>query len=771
MRRQVGPVALFVTSLGILPLFETASAQTRSSSTTLPPVEVVAPPQARTRAPGRTVRTTTGPRRVAQPRVRATAVAPQVFPNPGLPPQTGTIGQPPVPYAGGQVATGARLGFLGNTSILNTPFNVTGYTSKLMADQGARSIADVALNDPSVRNDAPPFSERDSFFIRGFSVVNLDIAYDGLFYLANPRRSFLEGIERVEILKGPSALLSGGTSRVGGTINLIPKRAEDDPIARWTTGYISKSQFTNHIDVGRRFGDSKEWGVRFNGSYRNGDTPLDLNKAEVGVAALGLDYRGERFRASLDLNASNQNITAPTSLFNAAAPGIVIPPAPNGRINTSNGAEYVDSRYKMVAGRAEYDLLPDTTMYLAGGGSIYNEDFLSSSYRITNSNGNATNSLAIQPQELQGFTGEIGLRSRFRTGVVGHQVNISTVEANNELYRGGILNYTPFSYATNIYNPVRPVPGTFQTSGFARSDDRPLLSRLTARSVAISDTLSFLDDRLLVTLGGRWQDIKLSGFATAPGPTLGMETSRYHEGRFSPAVGAVIRATDRLSVYGNYIEALDAGPTAPAVAANRNTIFPPVVSRQQEVGAKYDFGTVAVTASFFQIEQPSAFTDPATNIFSVSGLQRNRGMELNVFGEPIQGVRLLGGIALIDAKLVSTLGGRFDGNDAPGVPVTALNLYGEYDLPHWFAPGVTLTGRVIHTGNVFYDQANTQTVSDWTRVDLGARYAFVGPNGKPAVLRAIVENVADNNYYLSAARGFLAVGAPRTYMLSATFNF
>ncbi len=72
---------------------------------------------------------------------------------------------------------------------------------------------------------------------------------------------------------------------------------------------------------------------------------------------------------------------------------------------------------------------------------------------------------------------------------------------------------------------------------------------------------------------------------------------------------------------------------------------------------------------------------------------------------------------------------------------------------------------------MFYDQANTQSVSGWTRVDLGARYTFVGPLGKPIVMRAIVENVANNAYYLSAARGFLAVGAPRTYMLSATFNF
>ncbi|MFZ5735380.1 MAG: TonB-dependent siderophore receptor [Pseudomonadota bacterium] len=771
MRKKIGQVAIVVSGFGVMPLTDGASAQTSSSrSTNLPPIEILEP-QARPRATSRPAGTAANPRRVAsRPRARQAEAPPAVFPAPGVP-QTGTVGQPPVPYAGGQVGSGARLGLLGNTSIFSAPFNITSFTSKLIEDQQARSIADVVLNDPSVRNDAPPFSERDSFFIRGFSVTNLDTAYDGLFYLANPRRSFLEGIERVEILKGPSALLSGGTARVGGTINLIPKRAGDEPLTRLTTGWMSDSQIWNHLDVGRRFGDFKEWGVRFNGSYRNGDTPLELNSVEVGVASLGLDYRSEDFRASLDLNSSVQHINAPTSLFNSAAPNIVIPPAPSGRINTASKDEYIDSRYKMIAGRAEYDILPDTTLYLAGGGSIYNEDFLTSSYRITNFNGTATNTLAIQPQELQGYTGEIGLRSKFRTGVIGHQLNISAVEANNELYRGGTLGFTPYSYVTNIYNPVRPRPGAFQTSGFAQSDDRPLLSRLTARSVAVSDTLSLFNDRLLLTLGGRWQDIALSGFVTAAGPTQGTRSSYYNEARFSPAVGAVIRATDELSIYGNYIEALEAGPTAPATARNSNTVFPPTVSKQQEVGAKYDFGFVALTASLFQIEQPSAYTDPTTNIFSVDGLQRNRGAEFNVFGEPFKGFRLLGGIALIDAKLVSTIGGRYNGNDVPGVPTTSLTLYGEYDLPAWMAPGVTLTGRVIHTADVFYDQANTQTVSDWTRVDLGARYTFVAPNGKPAVLRATIENVADTAYYLSAARGYLAVGAPRTYMVSATFNF
>ncbi len=687
----------------------------------------------------------------------------------GLPPPTGTVGQPPVPYAGGQVGTGTRVGLLGNRSVLTTPFNVTGYTAKLIQDQQARSLADVVQNDPSVRNDAPPFSERDSFFIRGFSVVNLDTAFDGLAYIANPRRSVVEGIERVEILKGPTALLNGGVSRIGGTINLIPKRAFDDPLTRVTTTYLSDAQLWTHLDLGRRFGESKEWGVRFNGSYRKGDTPLDKNAIEVGNASLGLDYRGDRFRASLDLAHSTQNVTAPTSLFNAAAPNIAIPRAPNGRRNTSSSLEYNDSRYNMAAGRVEFDLLPDTTIYAAAGASRYREDFLSSSYQITNLDGRATNSLAIMPLELQGYSGEVGLRSKFQTGFIDHQVNISASQSINENYSRGFFPPALPTFQTNIYAPTHLPRDSVNTFGFPRSSRQPLFTSLMLRSVAVADTLSVAGDRIQVTVGGRYQDIGVKSYVTRPVPTQGALASRYQEGRFSPAIAALVRPTDKLSVYANYIEGLTEGPSAPATAINSSEVFAPVVNKQTEVGVKYDFGTVAVTASLFEIRQPNAFTDPGTNRFSVSGLQVNRGAEFTVFGEPFEGVRLLGGVTFMDAELANTAGGQFDGKTAPGIPTTAINLYGEYDLP--WVRGLTVTGRMIYTSKMFYNQANTQSVPDWTRFDLGLRYAFTGPAGKPVVLRAAVENVFDRTYWASAARGFLAVGAPRTYVVSAQVDF
>lgn len=685
-------------------------------------------------------------------------------------PATGTLGQPPAPYAGGQVGSGARLGMLGNRSFMETPFNITGYTDALIRDQQARTLADVVLNDPSVRNDAPAFSERDAFFIRGFSVTNLDTAYDGLFYIANPRRSYLEGIERVEILKGPSTLLNGGVGRVGGTINLVPKRAGDTPLTRLTTTYISDSQIWPHFDIGRRYGPTGEWGIRVNGSYRAGDTTLDRNDIQLGVGAVGLDYRGERLRASLDLNYSNQKIDAPTSLFNGAVPGITIPRAPDGGINTANSFEYIDSVHQMAAGRVEYDIFDNTTLYIAGGASRYREDFLTSSYLIQDENGDATATLAIQPQKIQGFTGEVGARSAFETGAVGHQLNVSASQALNENYRGGFPRVVLPSFPTNIYDPTFFVGRPIDTSAFPRASGRPKFADLQLTSIALTDTLSMFEDRVQLTLGGRYQDIRSRGFSTVPGPTLGDRNYYYSDSRLSPAVAALVRVTDSLSVYGNYVESLTEGPIAPATAANANEIFAPVVNDQKEVGVKYDFGFVAVTASLFEITQASGFTDPVTRIFSVGGRQVNRGLELNVFGEVAEGVRLLGGVTLLDAELERTAAGRFDGNDVPGVANVAINLYGEYDI-NWLTPGLTLTGRVIHTGSTWYDQANTQKIDDWTRVDAGLRYAFTGPYDKPVELRANIENLFGEDYWASSARGFLAAGASRTFTVSAAFEF
>ena len=200
----------------------------------------------------------------------------------------------PAEYAGGQVARGARLGMLGNADVMDAPFSITSYTARTI-EAAARSVADLLqANDPSVRVVGGRGDLVDSYTIRGFSVQNADVAFNGLYGLLPFWRVPIEFAERVEVLKGPNALLGGISrrQRVGGTINLVPKRADDQPLTRVSVDWTQRGQLGTHLDIGRRFGENNAFGVRFNGVYRNGDTAVDHQSREFPMLpGPGLPWR------------------------------------------------------------------------------------------------------------------------------------------------------------------------------------------------------------------------------------------------------------------------------------------------------------------------------------------------------------------------------------------------------------------------------------------------------------------------------------------------
>ena len=105
-------------------------------------------------------------------------------------------------------------------------------------------------------------------------------------------------IERIELLKGPGALINGiapGGS-VGGAINIVTKRAREIPFTRLTPFFMSAGNYGLHLETSGRYGEKKEWGVRFNGVGRNGEASIDDGNWRTGLGALAVDYRGERFR-------------------------------------------------------------------------------------------------------------------------------------------------------------------------------------------------------------------------------------------------------------------------------------------------------------------------------------------------------------------------------------------------------------------------------------------------------------------------------------------
>ncbi|SHF70205.1 Secretin and TonB N terminus short domain-containing protein [Lampropedia hyalina DSM 16112] len=120
-------------------------------------------------------------------------------------------GYPAEAYVGGQVARGSRVGLLGNKDMLDTPFNVTSYTSELIHNQQAYSLADVMENNPAVQVVNGAARNTETFVMRGFPTGMSNVALNGVYGLVPVYRILPDYIDRVEVLNGPNALLGGMT--------------------------------------------------------------------------------------------------------------------------------------------------------------------------------------------------------------------------------------------------------------------------------------------------------------------------------------------------------------------------------------------------------------------------------------------------------------------------------------------------------------------------------------------------------------------------------
>ncbi len=680
-------------------------------------------------------------------------------------PSQAMIDNIPPAYAGGQVATGGQLGLLGNRDVMNTPFNQTSYTAKKAQNQQAVTLREVLNDDPSIRIGTPSGSAGvDLMNIRGFSTGGIGTtAYGGLFGLLPGASIMPELAERIEVLKGPSAMLNGMVPQgnIGGVVNVVPKRAPDEDLTQITANYLSSAQFGGHADLARRFGDEKQFGVRFNGVYRNGATAYDRNTDERGLAILGLDFRGDRYRMSFDLGFQQQYIGGLLSYIGLAN-GVPLPNAPNARIN--QGQPWFDQGRKDLFGvfRGELDLTERVTAYVAMGAHDFRFTGLyATNVTVNNLNGNATAAAPFTLNRYQTFrTAEAGIRARVETGPIGHQLSFVANSYGSDFGNGQVSGV---GFATNIYNPAVTARQNLAIATATKT------SWSGMSSLALADTLSGADGRVQLTVGARLQQVQSANFD----PVSGLQTSAYDQSALSPSVALVFKPLENVSVYGNWIQGLQQGTIVGNAFTNAGEIFPPYKSTQYEAGVKVDWGRLTTTMSVFQISQPSILTNVANNTQFLGGEQVNQGLEFNFFGEVTEGVRVLGGAMFLNAALTKTQGNLTNGWIAPFAPGAQFNLAGEWDLP--FAPGLTATGRVIYTGQQYIDTTWPRRVlPEWTRFDVGARYAFENPGakGKLLVARFDVNNVLGANYWEGGSSATtLFLGAPRTFRLSLTADF
>ena len=263
-----------------------------------------------------------------------------------------------------------------------------------------------------------------------------------------------EGIERVEVLKGPSAFLNGAGpgGSVGGVINIIPKRAGETPITQFTPTYASNAQFGGHVDVGRRFGDNNQFGLRVNAAYRNGNTPIDNQTLEARLFTLGFDFRGDGVRGSADFGYQYQNLTA-ARRFPRTAFGVPVLSAPNNTTNFNYPWEFNANEVFYGAVRGEVDIVDNLTAFLSVGGSQRKQQNVGTDRVITNTMGTlAPTTASIAADRMYGASMETGVRATFETGPIHHQATIAYNRAWRE-WRRGNFNFNFPVPISNLYVP------------------------------------------------------------------------------------------------------------------------------------------------------------------------------------------------------------------------------------------------------------------------------------------------------------------------------
>ncbi len=662
----------------------------------------------------------------------------------------------PAPYAGGQVAEGGSLGLLGTQNVMDTPFSTTSYTRELTEDQQARTAADTLINDASVRLSTGSNGFDDTFQVRGFPVGGQDVGLNGLYGLVSSNRVQAQIIERIELLRGPGALVNGiapGGS-IGGGINIVTVRAGDQPLTRLTPTFISDGNFGTAVDIGRRYGQNNEWGIRFNGLYRDGETSIDDGNLRSGLAALGVDYRGERLRWSLDAIYQRDD----TDNFRpqiAILPTVTsIPAPPDARSNWFPGTR-LSQQDTTVATRLEYDITDSLTAYAAIG---YRDGWNDQTFPNANPGANALGNFNVRNSYYDSYSetysGTAGAKWRFNLLGVGHTFNFSYSGFRQEA--GNVYITSAYTAASNIYNPS-PLPIIT-----APRTDPQRASVTTLSSVAMADTLSFFNDRVLLTGGVRWQNVEVNSYNT----TTGARTSRYDADATSPLVGLVVRPWENVSLYANYAEGLTRGTIVGPGYNNTGEILDPYKSQQYEAGVRVDWGKVMTTVSIFQITRPNAIRT-ASNDYAYDGEQRNRGIEVAAYGEIVPGLRAMASAMYLKPELTSPSTASERGNDAAGVPNWTFSGGLDWDVPR--VPGLTLSGRLIYTGGAYMTTANTLRFDDWTRVDFGVQYRTEVAR-TPVVFRANLENAFGSDYWLTTGN-YVTVGSPRTFIFSASIDF
>lgn len=684
--------------------------------------------------------------------------------------------------AGYKPATVSNLGPLGQKSILDTPYSVNVVSSALIENLQLSRTEDLYRIDPVIQTRST--STRGwspNFMLRGFAFANgSGTAEDGM-RMQNLFSVPLEDKERVEVYTGLTSFLYG-PNNVGGLLNYVYKRPTDKPLANVTLGnYGGLSKYV-HGDFGGPIDADGQFSYRLNIVGQDGETAVDTQSIRRDALTAALAWRPVQDLTMTLIGSHHDQIVRGADVSwsfatNADGSSKVRHPAapdatrnfgqPFGAYSSQTDRIGVDLKWKandIFTLRAAYSY----AMMTVRDNFYVNNNVSTADGLYSQTAGHNTN------YHYHSNSGYAFLDASFDTGCVHHKL---TTGFYGDDYR---QRNAPTSYAAKTLAGLNFVTPTYYTTPSWVAANYGAVGTSTynnERNVILGDEISF-DKQWSLLVGGNYTWLHASNFTVA----TGMLSSGYEQSRLSPSASLIFKPQEWLSTYATYSESLQSGQAVSSSGAIRYTnagaTLPPYVGRQYEIGAKADLGGVLLTASLFQIEQAlqyARYNGDGAYTYVQDGRQRNRGLEFTATGVVTDGLRVFGGLTLLDPRVTqsgtSTTAPSIDGKVPVGIARTMFKISGEYDLP--FAPGLTLTGGYYFTGQQAVDRLNTEYLPSFGTEDIGFRYRaseLFGrklPLGQEFILRFDVTNVADARYWVTSNY----VGQPRTFAVSAQLKF
>ena len=642
-------------------------------------------------------------------------------------------------------------------NLAEIPASISTVTAERIADQHAKTLADVVKNDASVGDGYAPIGYYQNFVMRGFSLNS------GSSYLLNghllrgEQNVALENKEQVEILKGMSAIQSG-MSTPGGVVNYVSKRPKD--IHSITVEADSHGGNRVATDLGGWLGEDQQFGYRVNLAHEEIHPYVEHADGKRSFGSLALDWKiSDRSKLEFDIESQRQqqrSVPGYQLLGGKTVPTGVEWDRLLGYQNWSNPVtnESLNTSLKYI-----YKINENWTTNLSASQSrVVVDDYSAFAYTF-DQNGNYDIYDFRSPDDSY-LTNQFktGLNGKFNTGAWQHNLSLELSHAYKRHAQYDAIN-EPVGTGNIDNDPITYTPTNKALGNHYKSLD----SQQTALNLL--DQIEF-NDAWSVLLGGKLLHLNENAYA-ADGNSI--RDTNFN--RFLPQLALMYQPWQNTHLYTSYAKGLSDGSQAPWYANNAYATLAPRHSTQYELGIKQQWQALLFTAALFDLTQDNQYTN-SDNYYVTDGEQHNLGLELGLQGRVAENLDMTSTLALTRSRLKDVQVDDYKGHQTQNVPTVRFASHLSYQMPQ--VEGLRLLAGMQYSSSKYANKTGTVKVSGYTVFDAGAAYNFRA-YGYDNMLRLNVDNLFNKKYWRDAGSFFgddyLFLGAPRTAQLSWTVNF